>query len=82
MRNYYARRAGYYERVYLKPERQRDLRTMEAWLPSMFVGRRVLEVACGTGWWTAHGASFAHEWNATDRLTWPNTAAEHASRPA
>ena len=50
MRDYYARRATYYERVYLKPERQRDLRTMEAWLPSMFVGRRVLEVACGTGW--------------------------------
>jgi demethylmenaquinone methyltransferase/2-methoxy-6-polyprenyl-1,4-benzoquinol methylase len=67
MRDYYARRATYYERVYLKPERQRDLRTMEAWLPSMFVGRRVLEVACGTGWWTPHGASFAREWLATDQ---------------
>jgi SAM-dependent methyltransferase len=66
MRDYYARRVTYYERVYLKPERQRDLRTMEAWLPSMFVGRRVLEVACGTGWWTPHGASFAREWLATD----------------
>jgi len=66
MREYFARRATYYERVYLKPERQRDLRTMEAWLPSMFVGRRVLEVACGTGWWTPHGASFAREWLATD----------------
>jgi ubiquinone/menaquinone biosynthesis C-methylase UbiE len=49
MRDYYAQRAAYYERVYLKPERQRDLRTTEARLPSMFVGRRVLEVACGTG---------------------------------
>jgi SAM-dependent methyltransferase len=66
MRDYYSRRATYYERVYLKPERQRDLRTMEAWLPSMFVGRRVLEVACGTGWWTPHGASFAREWLAID----------------
>src|SRR5204863_8898624 len=66
MRDYYARRGTYYERVYLKPERQRDLRTMEAWLPSLFVGRRVLEVACGTGWWTPHGASFAREWLATD----------------
>src|SRR5207244_7690150 len=66
MHDYYVRRATYYERVYLKPERQRDLRTMEAWLPSMFVGRRVLEVACGTGWWTPHGASFAREWLATD----------------
>ena len=69
MRDCYARRAAYSDRFYLEPERQRDLRTMEAWLPSMFVGRRVLEVACGTGWWTAHGASFAREWNATDRLT-------------
>src|SRR5437773_1135566 len=32
MRDYYVRRATYYERVYLKPERQHDLRTMEAWL--------------------------------------------------
>src|SRR2546422_8795998 len=66
MRDYYTRRATYYERVYLKPERQRDLRAMEAWLPPMFVGRRVLEVACGTGWWTPLGASFAREWLATD----------------
>src|SRR2546423_15602649 len=65
MRDYYARRATYYERVYLKPERQRDLRTMEAWLASMFVGRRVLEVACGTGWGTPHGASVAREGLAT-----------------
>jgi len=30
MRDYYARRATYYERVYFKPERQADLRDMEA----------------------------------------------------
>src|SRR5436305_941751 len=66
MRDYYAQRAAYSDRFYLEPERQRDLRTMEAWLPSMFVGRRVLEVACGTGWWTPRGASFAREWLATD----------------
>ena len=66
MRDYYARRAAYYERVYSVPERQRDLRAMEASLPSMFVDRRVLEVACGTGWWTRHGASSAREWLATD----------------
>jgi SAM-dependent methyltransferase len=41
-------------------------RTMEARLPSMFVGRRVLEVACGTGWWKPRGASFAREWLAID----------------
>jgi len=66
MRDYYARRAAYYERVYHKPERQPDLRAIEAWLPGVFAGRRVLEVACGTGWWTPHGARDATAWLATD----------------
>ena len=52
MQDYYAARAPEYDRVYLKPERQADLRAIEAWLPPLFAGRRVLEVACGTGWWT------------------------------
>jgi hypothetical protein len=38
MRDYYAQRAEYYERVYLQPEREPDLRAMEQWLPSMFEG--------------------------------------------
>ena len=66
MQAYYAQRAGYYERVYHKPERQADLRAMEAWLATRFVGRRVLEIACGTGWWTPHGARAAQDWLATD----------------
>ncbi len=52
MHDYYAARAPEYDRVYAKPERQDDLRAMERWLPSRFDGRRVLEIACGTGWWT------------------------------
>jgi len=63
---YYRQRAAYYERVYHKPERQADLRAMEAWLPGQFSGRRVLELACGTGWWTPHGAREAAHWRATD----------------
>ena len=66
MRVYYAQRAAYYERVYFKPERQTDLRAMEAWLPTVFAGREVLEIACGTGWWTAPGARDAAAWLATD----------------
>jgi demethylmenaquinone methyltransferase/2-methoxy-6-polyprenyl-1,4-benzoquinol methylase len=66
MRAYYAQRAQVYERVYHKPERQAELRSMEAWLPAPFAARRVLEVACGTGWWTPHGASAATSWLATD----------------
>ena len=66
MRSYYALRAAQYERVYHKPERQTDLRALEAWLPGPFAGRQVLEIACGTGWWTAHGARDAKAWLATD----------------
>ncbi len=66
MRSYYAQRAAYYERVYFKPERQPNLRAMEAWLPQQFAGRRVLEIAAGTGWWTPHGARDALSWLATD----------------
>ncbi len=64
--DYYARRAPSYERIYHKPERQADLRAMAAWLVPIFDGRRVLEVACGTGWWTVHGAARAARWLATD----------------
>ena len=78
MSSYYAQRAAYYERVYFKPERQADLRAMEAWLPTQFSGRRVLEVACGTGWWTLHGARDAAAWLATD-LT-PETMAVARSK--
>jgi SAM-dependent methyltransferase len=66
MRAYYAQRAASYEQVYHKPERQDDLRAIEAWLPRWFAGRRVLEIACGTGWWTPHGARDAQHWLATD----------------
>ena len=50
--SYYAARAAEYDRIYLKPERQADLRAIERWLPPKFAGRRVLEIACGTGYWT------------------------------
>lgn len=52
MRAYYAARAPWYDAVYGKPERQADLRRIEAWLPARFTGRDVLEIACGTGYWT------------------------------
>jgi SAM-dependent methyltransferase len=66
MRAYYVQRADYYERVYHKPERQTDLRAMETWVAQAFAGRRVLEIAAGTGWWTTHGARQAAAWLATD----------------
>lgn len=79
MRAYYAQRALVYERMYHKPERQADLRAMQAWLTDAFVGRRVLEVACGTGWWTPHGARAASSWLATDIN--PETIAVAQAKP-
>jgi ubiquinone/menaquinone biosynthesis C-methylase UbiE len=79
MRSYYALRAAYYERVYFKPERQADLRAMEAWLPTAFAGRRVLEIACGTGWWTPYGARDCTSWLATDLN--PETIAIAKTKP-
>ena len=52
MQSYYAARAAECDAVYLKPERQPDLRKIEQWLPSILRGRRILEIACGTGHWT------------------------------
>lgn len=57
---YYAKRASEYERIYAKPERQSDLTALRARVGGMFAGRNVLELACGTGWWTpviAQGAA-------------------------
>ncbi len=52
MRAYYSARAREYDAVYAKPERQTDLREMERWLPAQLPGRDILELACGTGYWT------------------------------
>jgi demethylmenaquinone methyltransferase/2-methoxy-6-polyprenyl-1,4-benzoquinol methylase len=57
---YYAKRASEYERIYAKPERQSDLSALRTRIGGMFAGRSVLELACGTGWWTpilAQGAA-------------------------
>jgi len=52
LQDYYAARASVYDKVYLKPERQTNLRDIQAWLSEVFVKRSVLEIACGTGYWT------------------------------
>jgi demethylmenaquinone methyltransferase/2-methoxy-6-polyprenyl-1,4-benzoquinol methylase len=52
MEAYYARRAAEYEGIYAKPERQADLARMRDDIPALFAGKRVLEIACGTGYWT------------------------------
>ncbi len=66
LRKYYARRAGEYEAIYAKPERQADLAKMKAAAIDAFRGRRVIEIACGTGWWSQHIASTAASLDAFD----------------
>jgi ubiquinone/menaquinone biosynthesis C-methylase UbiE len=61
MQDYYAARAKKYDQVYSKLERQSDLRRMEAWLPKALAGRNVLELACGTGYWTQFYAPAARQ---------------------
>jgi len=64
--SYYAKRASEYERVYAKPERQGDLSALRARIGKMFSGRNVLELACGTGWWTPVIAQSAAKVTALD----------------
>lgn len=64
--DYYRRRAREYEAVYAKPERQDDLARLRLLIPERLQGRRVLEVACGTGYWTVPIAAAARSVLATD----------------
>jgi 2-polyprenyl-3-methyl-5-hydroxy-6-metoxy-1,4-benzoquinol methylase len=68
---YYASRAPYYDAVYLKPERRADIAFLTDYLPACFAGRSVLEVACGTGYWTQHIARQAARVVATDATPEP-----------
>jgi len=64
--DYYGRRAHEYERIYRKPERQSDLIRLREHLRRVLGGHRVLELACGTGYWTAAIADTANSVLATD----------------
>ena len=66
MRDYYQARVPVYEQVYAYPERQADLRWLEAYVPEQLAGCNVLEVAAGTGYWTRQIAREAAAVTATD----------------
>lgn len=66
LEDYYAKRAREYEQVYEKPERQRELAWLRERVPRLFAGRTVLEVACGTGYWTQYIAPAARHVHAGD----------------
>lgn len=71
MQAYYAARAPLYDAVYAKPERQADIGWLQAHLPARLAGRSLLEVACGTGYWTPHLAATARHLTATDGVAEP-----------
>ena len=66
LEKYYASRAAEYEKIFEKPERQADLARMRTDIPALFKGERVLEIACGTGYWTPLIAEQAESVLATD----------------
>lgn len=78
MQSYYAARALEYDRVYEKPERQADIRSLQMWLPQLFHASKVLEIACGTGFWTQYIAQSASSIVALDSA--PETIAIAESR--
>ena len=60
---YYAARAPYYDAVYSKPERREDIAYLTTYLPERLRGRTVLEIACGTGYWTSTSPRLQSYWS-------------------
>ena len=63
---YYARRAAHYDDIYRQPARQADLDDLSERVQELLLGKKVLEVACGTGYWTEKIAGLADSIMATD----------------
>jgi SAM-dependent methyltransferase len=63
---FYAKSASNHDRVYDKPERQHDLAEMRKHVAEALRGHVVLELACGTGYWTNVIAATADSVVATD----------------
>ena len=68
LQRYYDKRAPEYETLYSRavPERAAELVAIENDLAGLVRGRRVLEIACGTGYWTEIAARTAEHVVATD----------------
>lgn len=66
MEDYYRDRAAVYDEFYQVERRKADLATLGGWVADQIRGKTVLEVAAGTGYWTAVAAPVARAITATD----------------
>jgi SAM-dependent methyltransferase len=66
MRAYYRERAPEYDLLYDVPAYQDDLAALRRWLKPHVAGASVLEIAAGTGYWTAVAGPLARAITATD----------------
>lgn len=68
MKEYYSKRAAEYEDIYHRddPVRQNEQERIKSELKAVFERRSVLEIACGTGYWTEAIASVARETTGID----------------
>jgi len=64
--SYYRDRAKEYEQIYSKPERQSDIEDLSMLFQKAFYKKEVLEIACGTGFWTERISKTASKILATD----------------
>jgi SAM-dependent methyltransferase len=64
--DYYSARGAEYEHIYEKPERRNDLVRLKRLVESLVIDEDVLELACGTGYWTERVARVARSVVATD----------------
>ena len=63
---YYRERAQEYDKVYRNPPEQADLQEASRLFQALLAQKNVLEIACGTGYWTAQIAATAAAVDATD----------------
>ncbi len=66
LESYYNERALQYDKLYLNPEEQNDLVKATEIIQAIFRQKTVLEIACGTGYWTKRIAKSAKRVYATD----------------
>ncbi|HYV95339.1 MAG TPA: class I SAM-dependent methyltransferase [Chitinophagales bacterium] len=66
VQEYYHRRASHYDSLYHREERKEALDEAAKILQQIFSGKEVLEIACGTGYWTKEISLTSKSIHATD----------------